>query len=182
MGTCRVDAVKGCYVQPLPPAAPLPSRWSPAWGSGVSALAEGRGSCPPLCRFKQEQSSERAGKGLSEKTDPSASPNTHVPFVPCFLSATKCRLPPSKAESGVSWRASSVSDSARLVFAVVSTNLFALKRSLVESPLGGHCSHLPWTPTDQAYLGGPNQTQKYPWSRSPSCCSFGPLNPSQSQW
>lgn len=136
MGTCRADGVEGCYKQPPPLATPartpLPSHWSPARGSRVSALAEGHGSCFPLCRFNQEQSSEGAGKGFSQKTDPSDIPNTHVPLVPHFLLATKCRSPLSKAKSGVSWRASSVSDWGLLVFAVVSINPFALKRSLIK--------------------------------------------------
>jgi len=136
MGTCRVDSVEGCYKQPLLPVpsarTSVSSRWSPAWRSGVSAPAEGCSSCLPLGRFNQEQSSERAGKGFSEKMDPSDIPNTHVPLITCFLLASKCKSPLSKAESGVSWRASSVSDWGLLVFAVVSINSFALKRSSIK--------------------------------------------------
>lgn len=72
---------------------------------------------------------QSAGKGFSEKANTPDTPNTHVPLVPCL---SKCRSPLSRGESGVSQRASSVTDGGLLVLAVVSINLFALKRYSIE--------------------------------------------------
>lgn len=121
---------------------------SPAWGS----LPYLRNAALdfPFSGSTRNKALRELGKNFGRRQTLQISQISHSSCSPLLISYKSAGLPLSKSKSGISWRAALVWGP--LVFAVVSINPFALKRSSIKSYLESSCSHLPGIPTEKLTL------------------------------